>query len=75
MFDSYRVGDSRGSLRQAANDPVTMIPDLLPVIRDGDRRQQNPNWQRRPMRKQPVPAPQSQRVPNSDPEHRVDDYA
>lgn len=58
----------------AANDPVGMIPDLLPVIRDSERnRSQN---QRRRQKKRPEiipPPPVEPKTPDT-PRH-VDDYA
>lgn len=58
----------------AANEPVGMVPDLLPVIRDSERnRSQN---QRKRQKKRPEiiqPPPAEQKSPDS-PRH-VDDYA
>jgi len=65
---------SRLPMLIAANDPVGLIPDLLPVIRDSERNRSQNQRKRQKKRPEPIPPPPAEQNNPDTPRH-VDDYA
>ncbi len=58
----------------AANDPVGMVPDLLPVMRDSERNRSLNQRRRQKKRPETIPPPPAEQN-NPDKQRHVDDYA